>query len=49
MITIYGLKNYLLNYSKLRQNNVGPEKLDHIENEMSYYSNDIYDWTKKYC
>ena len=48
MITTYGLSKSmpLLNYSKSRQTNVGIDKQNIIEEEMTIYATDIYEWTK---
>ena len=48
MITTYGLSKSmpLLNYSKSRQTNVGIDKQNIIEEEMTIYASDIYEWTK---
>jgi len=48
MFTTYGLSKTmpLLNYSKSRQTNVGIDKQNLIEEEMTIYANDIYEWTK---
>jgi len=48
MITTYGLNDDmpLLNYSKSRQTNIGIDKQNIIENQMTDKSNKIYLWTK---
>jgi AFG3 family protein len=48
MITTYGLSKSmpLLNYSKSRQTNVGIDKQNIIEKEMTLYASNIYEWTK---
>jgi AFG3 family protein len=48
MITTYGLNDEmpLLNYSKSRQTNIGIDKQNIIENQMTDKSNKIYQWTK---
>jgi ATP-dependent metalloprotease FtsH len=49
MITTYGLSNKigLLNYNKSRRYNIGQNKLNDIETEMTEITDEIYKWTSK--